>query len=219
MKLKSREKILIVFVVIAIAIWAFDFFYYTPQTRKIQGLKAEAKTADLKLKESLLVTVGVETLEAEVRRLEGELNRLSERTLKGEEFRTFLRHLARESDSLQMKVISLNPQEEKLPLPEGKKEVSGSQYRRINIQMVLHSTYTKLGTYLKGIEELPFLISVDSLHVEKNEEVQPLLKVTIGLSMYVAGEEKGFKVSRIQGFKGSSEAKEIKKSSNLLRNS
>ena len=184
MKLKSREKILIVFVVIAIAIWAFDFFYYTPQTRKIQGLKAEAKTADLKLKESLLVTVGVETLEAEVRRLEGELNRLSERTLKGEEIRTFLRHLARESDSLQIKVISLNPQEEKLPLPEGKKEVSGSQYRRINIQMVLHSTYTKLGTYLKGIEELPFLISVDSLHVEKNEEVQPLLKVTMGLSMY-----------------------------------
>jgi len=184
MKLKSREKIFIVFAVIAIAIWAFDHFYYTPQTRKIQRLKAEAKAADLKLKESLLVTVGVETLEAEVLRLEGELKRLSERTLKGEEFRTFLRHLARESDSLQMKVISLTPHEEKLPLPEGKKEVSASQYRRINIQMVLHSTYTKLETYLKGIEELPFLISVDSLKVEKNEEVQPLLKVTMGLSMY-----------------------------------
>jgi hypothetical protein len=51
--------------------------------------------------------------------------------------------------------------------------------------MVLHSTYTKLGAYLKGIEELPFLINVDNLQVEKNEEVQPLLKVTIGLSMYI----------------------------------
>ena len=51
--------------------------------------------------------------------------------------------------------------------------------------MVLHSTYTKLGTYLKGIEELPFLIHVDSIQVEKNEEVQPLLKVTMGLSMYI----------------------------------
>jgi Tfp pilus assembly protein PilO len=204
MKLKSREKILIVFVVIAIAIWAFDHFYYTPQERKIQKLKAEAKAADLKLKESLLVTEGVESLEVEILRLEGELKRLNERTLKGEEFRTFLRHLARESDSPQMKVISLNPQEEKLPLPEGKKEVSASQYRRINIQMVLHSTYTKLGTYLKGIEELPFLISVDSLHVEKNEEVQPLLKVTMGLSMYVTDESKGVKESRGQGFEGKS---------------
>ena len=193
MVLKSREKILIVFVVIAIAIWAFDHFYYTPQTHKISRLKADINAADLKLKESLLVTEGVETLEVEILRQEGELKRLSERTLKGEEFRTFLRHLARESDSLQMKVISLNPQEEKLPPPEGKKEASASQYRRVNIQMVLHSTYTKLGAYLKGIEELPFLINVDNLQVEKNEEVQPLLKVTIGLSIYIIEKSKGVK--------------------------
>jgi Tfp pilus assembly protein PilO len=196
MVLKSREKILIVLAIIVIAILAFDRFYYTPQSRKIQRLKAEVKAADLKLNESLLVAKGVETLETEILRQEGELKRLSERTLKGEEFRTFLKHLARESDPLQMKVISLIPQEERLPLPDEKKETSASQYRRVSVQMVLHSTYTKLGTYLKGIEELPFLINVDSLQIEKNEEVHPLLKVTIGLSMYIAGEEKGFKPAR-----------------------
>ena len=185
MALKSREKILIVFVVIAMAIWAFDRFYYTPQIHKMKLLEAEVKAADLKLKESLLVTEGMETLEAEVLRQEGELKRLSERTLKGEEFRTFLKHLARESDPLQMKVISLTPQEEKLPPPEKKKESPASQYRRVSVQMVLYSTYAKLGTYLKGIDELSFLINVDNLQVEKNEEVHPLLKVTMGLSMYI----------------------------------
>lgn len=185
MVLKSREKILAVLAIIAIAIWAFDRFYYTPQIHKMKLLEAEVKATDLKLNESLLVAKGMETLEAEVLRQEGELKRLSERTLKGEEFRTFLKHLARESDPLQMKVISLTPQEEKLLLPEGKKETSASQYRRVSVQMVLHSTYAKLGTYLKGIDELPFLINVDNLQVEKNEEVHPLLKVTIGLSMYI----------------------------------
>src|SRR4030066_2182605 len=199
MKLKSREKILTGLAIIAIAIWAFDYFYYTPQIRKIKTLRAEVKAADLKLTESLLMTKGIETLEAEVLRQEGELKRLSERTLKGEEFRTFLKHLAKESDSLQMKVISLTPHEEKLPSPEGKKEFSASQYRRVIVQMVVHSTYTKLGVYLKGIDELPFLINVDNLQVEKNEEVQPLLKVTVGLSMYIAEVEKGFKGSRVQG--------------------
>jgi|SRR4030043_845815 len=199
MVLKSREKILIVLAVIVIGILAFDRFYYTPQSRKIQRLKAEVRAADLKLNESLLVAKGVETLETEVLRQEGELKRLSERTLKGEEFRTFLKHLAKESDSLQMKVISLTPHEEKLPSPEGKKEFSASQYRRVIVQMVVHSTYNKLGTYLKGIEELPFLINVDNLQVEKNEEVQPLLKVTMGLSMYIAEAERGFKGSRVQG--------------------
>ena len=113
---------------------------YTPQNRKIKALKAELKAADLKSDESLLMTKGVETLEAEVLRQEEALKRLSERTLRGEEFRTFLRHLAKESDSPQMKVVSLTPQEENLPPPEGKKGGSTSQYRRVAVQMVLHST-------------------------------------------------------------------------------
>jgi Tfp pilus assembly protein PilO len=184
MKLKSREKILIIFVIIAIAIWAFDRFYYTPQSRKISKFKEEIKAADLKMDQFLLLTKGVETVEAEVTRLERELKALSERTLKGEEFRAFLRHLARESNSLQMKIISLTPQEEKLSLPEGKKE-SAFQYRKVTIQMVLHSTFPKLGSYLKEIEKLPFLVNVDSLQIERNEELSPFLKVTMGLSMHI----------------------------------
>jgi len=198
MVLKSREKTLIVLAVIVIGILAFDRFYYTPQSRKIQRLKAEVKAADLKLNEFLLVAKGVETLETEVLRQEGELKRLSERTLRGQEFRTFLRHLAKESDSLQMKVISLTPHEEKLPSPEGKKEFSASQYRRVIVQMVVHSTYNKLAAYLKGMDELPFLINVDNLQVEKNEEVQPLLKVTVGLSMYIMEESKESKGLGVQ---------------------
>lgn len=204
MKLKRREKIWVGLAIIAIAIWTFDHFYYTPQGRKIQRLKAEVKSVDLKLNESLLLAKGVEVLEAEILRQEEEFKRLSERTLKGEEFRTYLKHLARESDPLQMKVISLTPQEEKLPPPEEKKETSASQYRRVNVQVVLHSTYSKLGTYIKGVEELPFLIHVESLQVEKDEEAQPLLKITMGLSMYVREESKGVKESRSQGFQGGS---------------
>ncbi|OGP95635.1 MAG: hypothetical protein A2157_09180 [Deltaproteobacteria bacterium RBG_16_47_11] len=186
MVLKSREKILIILAVVAIAFWVFATFYYTPQNRKIKALKVELKAADLKLDESLLMRKGVETLEAEVLRQEEALKRLSERTLRGQEFRTFLRHLARESDSPQMKVVSLTPQEENISSPEGKKGGSTSQYRKVVVQLVLHSTYAKLRTYLKGIEELPFLINVENIQIEKNGEGQPLLKVSIGLGMYVA---------------------------------
>jgi len=192
MVLKSREKILLIFVLIAIVIWAFNRFYYTPQSRKILVFKEEIKAADQKMNQFLLLTKGVKLGEAEVTRLERELKELSDRTLKGEEFRVFLRHLARESDSIQMKVISLTPQEEKLPLlvgidsyREGKKEPSAFQYRKVTIQMVLHSNFTKLGAYLKEIEKLPFLINVDNLQIERNEEIQPFLKVTMGLSMQI----------------------------------
>ncbi len=201
MQLKSREKILVVFVLIAIAIWGFDRFYYAPQSRKMIQFKGEIKAADQKMEQFLLLTKGVETVEAEVTRLEKELKGLSERTLKGEEFRAFLRHLARESNVLPMKIISLTPLEERLSLPvgiesestrsyrtdsyrEGKKE-SAFQYRKVTIQMVFYSTYTKLRTYLKEVEKLPFLVNVDSLQIERNEEISPSLKVTMGLSMYM----------------------------------
>ena len=185
MVLKSREKILLVFVVIAIAIWAFDRFYYTPQNRRILPFKEEIKAANQKMEQLLLLTKGVETVEAEVVHLEGELKTLSERTLKGQEFRTFLRHLAGETNSLQMKIISIIPQEEKLSLPKEKKETPVFQYRKVTVQMVLLSTYMRLGAYLRDLQKLPFLINVDSLQIEKNEEVSPSLKVTMGLSMYI----------------------------------
>mgnify|MGYP001098694349 CR=1 FL=1 len=185
MALKSREKVLLVFVFIAIAIWAFDQFYYTPQSRKILVFGEEIKAANLKMDQFLILTKGLETVEAEVTRLEKEKKGLSERTLKGEEFRAFLRHLAKESDSIQMKVISLTPQEEKLLLPEGKKESTAFRHRKVTIQMVLHSTFPKLRSYLREIEKAPFLIKVDSLQIERNEESLPFLKVTMELSMHI----------------------------------
>jgi len=199
MKLKSREKIFIILAVVAIAVWVFVTFYYTPQSRKISALKVELKAADLKLDESQPMTKAVEALEAENLRQEEVLKRLSDRTLRGQEFKTFLRHLARESDSPQMKIVSLTPQEENLLPPEGKKGGSPSEYRRIVVQMVLQSTYAKLGSYLNGIEELPFLINVDNIQIERFEEVHPLLKVTIGLSMYIIEGSKGVKGSSGQG--------------------
>jgi hypothetical protein len=185
MKLKKREKILLFFALIAIAIWAFDGFYYTPQKRKIMALKAEVSAADLKLKESALFTKGVETIEAEVSRLEEELNKLSERMLRGEEFRAFLKHLGKDSDRLQMKMISLTSREEEIVLREEKKSTSPFQYKKVAVHMVLHSTFPALRTYLKGIEGLPFLVRVDSLRVERIGETTPFLKVTMGLRVYV----------------------------------
>jgi Tfp pilus assembly protein PilO len=185
MVLRSREKILLIFVLIAIAIWTFDQFYYAPQSRKISMLRDEVKAADLKLREFLVLTEGVKTAEAEVARMEQELKRLSERTLKGEEFRAFLKHLARESDPLQMKIISLTPHEENPALSEGMKGAASFPYRKVTVHMVLHSTYAKLGTYLKEIQELPFLVNVENLQIEKNEEINPFLKVTMELSIYI----------------------------------
>jgi len=202
MAIKKREKILILFVGIAIAIWAFDRFYYVPQKRKFVELQEQVRAADLKLQELFMYTKGVERAEAEVTRLEKDLQGFKKRTLRGEEFRAFLRHLAKDSDRLQMKIISLSPQEEKNSpavgiesestrsyrtdsYREGKKVNSPVPYKRVIVQMVLHSTFPALGAYLRGIEELPFLVTVDNLQIERNQKILPLLIVKMGLSVHI----------------------------------
>lgn len=188
MKLKHREKLLVLFAFLAMAILLFDRFYYSPQSRKLSRLREEIKTVDLKLNEFLFMEKGMERIEAEVARLEKELKDLSERTLRGEEFRVFLKHLAKESAPHQMKLISLTPQEEKLLPPVDKSGQPSFPYRKINVRMVFHSTYAKLGEYLEEIEKLPFLIQVNHLSIEKSEESLPPLKVTMELSIFVIEE-------------------------------
>jgi len=185
MVVKKRKKILIFFAILAVAIWAFDRFYYTPQKKKITALREEAKAADLKLKESVLFTQGVETVETEVARLENKFQRLGDKMLPGEEFRAFLKHLGSKSDRLQMKMISMTTREEKPSLSEGKKSPSAFQYRRVAIQMVLRSRLNPLRTYLKEIEELPFLVAVDHLQVERIGDGTSFLRVTMELSVFV----------------------------------
>jgi hypothetical protein len=185
MEVKSRERILLIFSLIAVAIWVFDRFYYTPQKATILRLREEVRAAEFKLNESLILAKGIETLQAEVSRLEKERQGLRGLTLKGEEFRAFLKHLARECDQLQMKIISLIPQEERISPQEEKKKPSAFQHKKVNVQMVLHSTFPSLGTYIKRVEELPFLVTINTLQVEKEEKIFPLLKVTLGLSVHI----------------------------------
>jgi hypothetical protein len=185
MALKGREKMLLLFAVIAVGILVFDQIYYTPQNRKIVRLREEIRATELKSNESLQLTKGIETVETEVSRLEKELQGLKGQALSKERFEAFLRHLAKESSRLQLKMVSLMTQEEGTSSREEKKESSSFQYKKVNLQLVLHSDFNALGNYLKSIERLPFLVAIHNLHVERDDKIFPLLKVTLGMTVYL----------------------------------
>ncbi len=188
MALKSREKVFLSFALIAIAILIFDQVYYTPQSRKISRLKGEIKAAESRSKESLLLTKGIKTEEAGLSRLEKELQGLKRRTPSRDRFEGFLKHLAGESNRLQLKMVSLVTHGEVTASPsspEEKKKPSSPQLEKVNLELHLHADFNSLGRYLKAIEELPLLAVVNNLQVERDEKLFPLLKVTLGLTVYL----------------------------------
>lgn len=181
---------LLIFACIAVAILLFDRVYYFQRSRRISALKEEIRSIETQLHEWNLYSKGLEEVRAEVERLEKELQSRNEKILRGEEFRAFLKHLARESDPSQMRILSITPIEENpSPQEEGKKEPS-PPYRKVNVKMVFQSTYPKLRSYLKGIEELPFMVRLQSLQVERREEESPLLNVKMSLNLLVTSKEK-----------------------------
>ncbi len=189
MKLKSREKVLLVFACIAISFLLFDRLYYFQRSRKISALREEMKSIEAQINELHLYHKGLKEVQREVEQLERERKTLGEKVLRGEEFKTFLRHLARETDSSQMKMISITPSEENPP-PEDKKEEASSPYRKVKIEMVFLSTFSKLVNYLNGMKELPFLVQLKSLQVERQENAHPLLKVKMVIKVLVTEKEK-----------------------------
>lgn len=187
MKLKRREKILLLFCLIAVSFYFFDLFYYKQRVKRIKTMEEEIKAIDNKLQELTLLTKGIETSSSKVKELENKLRGLNEKTLKGEEFKAFLNHLAKESNPRLMRVISLKPVEEEIPTRERIKSIG--KIKKINISMVLYSTFKKLQDYINEIEKLPFLIHIEGLQVERDEEIYPLLKVTLKINLFISSKK------------------------------
>jgi len=189
MRLKKREKILLVLGLIAISFYIFDLFYFTPRSRRVKALEGEIKATELKLQELTLLTKGMENIDKKLENLENKLKGISEKTLKGNEFRVFLNHLAKESDPIGMRIISIKPIEE---TDIAKTEVEiGLPLKRLNIQLILHSTFSRLENYLKSISNLPLLIYIDYLQLERNEEIYPFLRANLNISIYMALQNRG----------------------------
>lgn len=185
MVLKNREKIMIFLGMLAVAVWAFDHFYYMPQKKKIMELKAEITAMESKLAQAMAFRQGVEATEKEIARLEKEMQVYRERLLRGEELRAFLKQLAKDSEQLEIKIISLSPQEAKLPEEIEQKE-KAPEYKKVNVPMVMWATYRSLESFISNLERLPFLISLDHLKIERQEDKYPYLLVTleIGVQIY-----------------------------------
>lgn len=170
--------------ILSVAIWGFDRFYYVPQKKKIMELKAEIAAVDSRLAQGLALRQGIATVEKEIARLEKELQSYQERLPRGEEIRAFLKQLAKDSDQLPMKIISLAPHEEG-PSPESEKKEKPAQYKRVTVRMTLQTTYSALEKFLRNVEHLPFLISVDHLKIERKEEIYPYLQITLEMKVQV----------------------------------
>jgi Tfp pilus assembly protein PilO len=173
----KREKIMIVAAATTIVLMSFYVVVYEPKKKEIVRLQEKIKTVDLQIEKITKAIPGLKKSEEELTQEQRRLSLVRKTISGGEQVMELLRQLAREAYRLNMDVISLEPREE---LPPEK-----SPYQRLTIVMNIQCQYRHLGLYLRGLIDLPGLVTVDELQVVTNNQILPKLQVRLTLSTFV----------------------------------
>jgi Tfp pilus assembly protein PilO len=174
----KREKTMIGVAVAAIVLMCLYIFIYQPKKKETLRLREEIKGVDLRIEKIVRGIPGLEESEEEVIRVQRRLSLVEKTISGGQQVLELLRQLAREAYRLNMDVISLEPKEELPPEKAG--------YKRLTVVMNIQCAYRHLGLYLRGLIDLPGLVTVDELQVVRNRETFPKLQVKLTLSTFVS---------------------------------
>jgi Tfp pilus assembly protein PilO len=173
----KREKTIIWAAVYVVVFVCFHEFVYQPKEKELLRLKEEIKTVDLEIERIVRAIPGLRKSEEELTREQRRLSLLEKSTSGRQQILELLRQLAKEAYRLNMDVISLEPREEP-PL-------ENSPYKRLTIVMNLQCPYRHLGLYLKGLIDLPGLVTVDGVQIVRDNQIFPKLQVKLTLSTFV----------------------------------
>ncbi len=176
----KREKIMIGTAVSVVVFLSFHMFFYQPEKKGVLRLQEEIKTVDLEIERIAGAIPGLKKMEEEVTREQKRVFWVMKTMSGKQQVKELLRQLAEEADRLDMAVISLGLGEE-LESPHKK-----SDYERLNIVMNIQCSYDHLSSYLKKLEELPGLVTVDEIEIVRDNRIFPRVKAKLALRTFVS---------------------------------
>ncbi|MFH1902892.1 MAG: type 4a pilus biogenesis protein PilO [Candidatus Omnitrophota bacterium] len=170
---KSNRAIAGMFFCTLVLIFFYAFFY-RPQAKRMERFQGELKDVTGNLKEAEGKSALLPSARKRISQLEEEFVFLQKKVPEEEDLPSAVQSLVKEAKRLGIIIVALAPSEKK----EGKSELTS-----FSLKVELESSYQTLARYLKAIEELPRLFTVEDLMVEKSEEGSNL-RVQIMVNSY-----------------------------------
>ena len=129
-------------------------------------LKSEMASQSQKIKEYEDLIRTYPNPEREIENIEKKIEELKNKLVSREQIPRIIQQLARKTNELNINTISIKPREDIKP-PAGK---TAQAVKKVYIEIVMLSPYQVVGDYLKAITELPLILTVESLSIEKKEK-------------------------------------------------
>lgn len=158
-------------------------------TRYSNNLKADLISRTQKIKECENLIRAYPNPEKEIETIEKKIQELEAKVTGGEQIPRIIQQLVRKSTELEIDIISIKPVEN---IKASQRQVIEG-VRKVYIEIMMLAPYKVAGEYLKALTELPIILTVEGLTVEKKQETTRAsvsaknnkLLVTLLLSAYM----------------------------------
>jgi len=169
--------------VLAVLLMCFYVFVYQPKNKQCMVLQEQIKSADLEIERISRAIPDLKKLEKEVAREQERVSLFKKTTSDMKPMEQVLQQLSRNTCNLGIDVISMKLVEESEP------SLETSRYRKMTIVINIQCSYRCLGSYLKGLGDLPGLFIFDGLEIVRDDRIFPKLRAKLTLTNYFSGEK------------------------------
>ena len=193
--LVRTRKLIVTCLAYGLILILFCIFVARPISGYSARLKSEIASQSQQIKEYDRLIRTFPNPEKKIEDIEKKVQELKAKEAGREQIPHVIQQLARKTHELNINTISIKPRQDIKPTKE--KLIQGVS--KVYIEIVMLSSYQVVCDYLKALAELPTILSVENLSIEKKQESSTRtgssganeLLVTLLLSSYMYGRDTG----------------------------
>ena len=138
-----------------------------PLSKYSKSLKKEFDVKQKELKRDRELMRKVPNPQKEINKIREGMNELHKRAVSRKELPRIIQQLVKKSSELNIEIVSIKPienvKETNTKLPQG--------VSKAYIKMIIKCPYQTLGDYLKALNSLPIIFTIEGIFIEKIEEI------------------------------------------------
>ncbi len=140
-------------------------------SRYSNRLKEELNNKQRELEEDRRLVQLIPNPQKEIDKIRKGMDELQNRAVTKKELPKIIQQLINKSSELDIEIVSIKPRDdieiEEEKLPQG--------VSKAYIEMIIKCPYQTLGEYLKELNELPIIFTIESMYIEKIEELESII--------------------------------------------
>ena len=165
----------------------FNFLLVRPSAHRVRRLEKEVAVLRQRIAQVVPGRGADRPFEEIILERQKELSRLESGFPQKERISEILKNLSQRAAELGVTVLSIRPQiSHPYPSAEAPLRVGGRICHALPIQMQVECPYRTVGKYLESLtENFPTVVTVDDLHIQREEGKLPSLSVSLVITSYL----------------------------------